>query len=56
MVRIGQSCLTFFCFLVKNRLKWYYRNGFLGFGLFPFKSTLDLTAKKIFKTEIIVKK
>ena len=30
----------------KNRLKRYYRERFLGFGLLPIKSALDLTAKK----------
>ena len=45
-----------FCFLVENRLKRYYRDRFSGFGLFPIKRTLDLTTKKLFKTESIVKK
>ena len=40
----------------KNRLKRYYRERFLGFGLLPIKRALDLTTKKIFKTESVVKK
>ena len=40
----------------KNRLKRYYRERFLGSGLLPIKRALDLTTKKIFKTESVVKK
>ena len=40
----------------KNALKRYYRDRFLGFVLLPTKRALDLTAKKIFKTESVVKK
>ena len=53
MVRIGKIAWYLSVFQVKNILKGCYRDEF---GLFPAKSALDLTAKKIFKTASIVKK
>ena len=37
MIKIGKNYLAFSYFWVKNRFKRYYRDGFLGFGLFPIK-------------------